>query len=289
MIELVTGEGNQATLGVGGDTYNSAVYLVRGLKGTGISVSYVTALGKDPYSDRIVDAMTGHDVDTTYIERRADQMPGLYAIDTDEFGERSFSYWRSAAAAKSLFAEPCDVGLTALNDFDLVLLSGITLAILPAEMRDKIVSWAVAFTRSGGTLVYDSNHRPALWESRDAAQETNAELWKLADIALPSIDDEMDLFGDPDEASVIARLQGYGVNRGAMKRGADGPYDLSGQKHDIEFPAAAKIVDSTAAGDSFNAGYLASVALGKNSAEAMLSGHNLAARVIGESGAIISE
>ncbi len=289
MIELVAGPDDSAKLGVAGDTFNTAVYLRRCTRGMDIGVSYVTALGTDPYSERILSALKRHDLDASYVERRADLMPGLYAIDTDEFGERSFSYWRSASAARSLFSAPCDVSLKRMHDFDLILLSGISLAILPAEIRTEIYAFIDQFRASGGTFAYDSNYRPRLWEDRETAQAVNTEMWSRADIALPSVDDEMALFGDADEATVVERLAGCGATRGALKRGGGGPMDLATGEVFSPPETNIRVVDSTAAGDSFNAAYIAAIVSGKDPVAALEAGHNLAVKVIGKSGAIIEE
>lgn len=289
MIELIARNDGSAQIGVAGDTYNTAVYLNRALRGTGITTSYITALGTDPYSDRIMEAVASHGIGTDLIERRDRAMPGLYAIDTDADGERSFTYWRSAAAARTLFAAPCDVPLNALDDFDLVFLSGISMAILPPDIRADILAWADAFRAAGGTLAYDSNHRPRLWEDVETARKVNEAMWRRADIALPSADDEQALYGDTDAMAVAARLAGWGVRHGALKRGPEGPLDLSGQHVFKPSGPPIKVADTTAAGDSFNAGYLSAIAKGEGSAVAMQAGHALAGRVIAAPGAIVPE
>ncbi|WP_368188498.1 sugar kinase [Aestuariibius sp. HNIBRBA575] len=289
MIELIAKPDGSARVGVAGDTFNTAVYLARALRGSDVSVAYVTALGTDPYSDRILDEINRHGIDASLVEQRDGQMPGLYAIDTDENGERSFSYWRSAAAARQLFSPGGTVSFRDLDGFDMVLFTGISIAILPAEIRDAVIRWAQNFSAAGGTIVYDSNYRPRLWENAQTARDVNAKMWRLADIALPSVDDEQALFSDANADAVAARLKGWNVTRGAMKRGPEGPLDLAGE-HVFE-PSNVKInvVDTTAAGDSFNAGYLAAIALGQSSGQAMQAGHDLAGRVIAAPGAIIPE
>ncbi|MFY0681920.1 MAG: sugar kinase [Thalassovita sp.] len=289
MIELVNNQAGHSSIGVAGDTYNTAVYLGRDLKEAGIVPTYVTALGVDRYSAKIVDALQEHNLDVSQLERRDDKMPGLYAIDTDDEGERSFSYWRSDSAARTLFQEPCTVTLGSLDSFDLIYLSGITMAILHPTVRDQLITYIKAFRAAGGTFAYDSNYRPKLWESQAVAQDINTQLWQLADIALPSIDDEMDLFEDADEAAVLARFSGYGVPGGALKRGKSGPLDLANHQTATGLNVVEKVVDSTAAGDSFNAGFLAAFVKGDDVVAAMRAGHNLAARVISERGAIIAE
>ncbi|WP_299665755.1 sugar kinase [uncultured Ruegeria sp.] len=289
MIELIAGSGSSATLGVAGDTFNTAVYLARQLRGDAASVSYVTALGADPYSDRILAAMHSHGLDTDLVERRDGKMPGLYAIETDETGERSFYYWRSAAAVRSLFQKPCQITLNSLDQFDLVFLTGISLAILPQHIRTEIIDWSDDFHKKGGTLVYDSNYRARLWESTSVARQVNDAMWTRADIALPSVDDEMSLFGDASPADVLNRLKATGVTRGALKRGAEGPVDLSSGNTPNGLANVAKVVDSTAAGDSFNAGYIAAIVQGSGDLDAARAGHNLASQVIQHPGAIIPD
>lgn len=289
MIELSNALGGTPQLGVAGDTYNTAVYLRRLLRGVPIDISYVTALGQDPYSSKIECALEDHGLDVSLVETRTDLMPGLYAIDTDDFGERSFSYWRSNSAARSLFSEPCTVSISDMSGSDLIYLSGITMAILPPEVRHQLIDFIAKFRSRGGVFAYDSNYRPRLWESRDVAQNINEQMWRAADIALPSVDDEMELFGDANEAAVLARLSRFGVSQGALKRGSDGPIDLSGKASTQHLQTVSKVVDSTAAGDSFNAGYLAAYLRDEASQVALETGHNLAAKVISARGAIIPE
>ncbi|GAA6181225.1 sugar kinase [Shimia sp. NS0008-38b] len=287
MIELIANDSDTARIGVAGDTFNTAYYINALLADTEVSTSYVTALGDDAFSDRILKTIQGHGIKTNAIERRAGQMPGLYAIETDDAGERSFSYWRSAAAARSIFTPPCAVPIEVLNGFDLVLFSGISMAILPPETRAKVLDWIDSFRANGGLLAYDSNHRPRLWESVEVARATNVAMWQRADIALPSVDDEMDLFGDASEADALTRLQSYGVTFGALKRGDKGPLNIATGAPLENALAAPKVVDSTAAGDSFNAGFLAAIAKGKDVTDAMALGHSLAAYVVTKRGAIL--
>lgn len=287
MIELIANESDQAKIGVAGDTYNSAHYLNQILAPHSIETSYVTTLGDDSFSDRIAKKITASGIDTSLVDRRTGGMPGLYAIETDADGERSFAYWRSASAARTMFQEPCGVPLSELDKFDLVMLSGISMAILPPETRENLMHWLDAFRAKGGLFAYDSNHRPSLWENLDVARDTNAAMWRRTDIALPSIDDEMALFGDMSEGEVLARLKSYGVTRGALKRGEKGPLDLTSWAPLQQADTASKVVDSTAAGDSFNAGYLAACVLSKPSETALAWGHRLAAHVVTRRGAIV--
>ena len=282
MIELIAAP-TTAKLSVAGDSYNTAVYLKR-LLNKGETVSYITALGDDGFSARITDDMVRHEIDPSYVEIRAGAMPGLYAIETDAAGERAFSYWRDSAAVRSLFQPPCQVELPCLLDFDLLFLTGISIAVLPSDTRKALLAQIDAFRANGGLVAFDSNYRPRLWADAGEAREATAEFWARADICLPSLDDEMALFGQ-DKTAVYAR---FGARLGAMKRGGLGPRGLSGAAGGAVFAPAPVVVDTTAAGDSFNAGFLSVIINGGSVDEAMMAGHNLAMQVVQKAGAILT-
>lgn len=142
------------------------------------------------------------------------------------------------------------------------------------------------FRQRGGRFAFDANYRPRLWVTRDGAREAVEKAWRSCDIALPSVDDEMALFGDPDAAAVQHRLRGWGVRQGALKCGAAGPLSF-GASVIGTFPAVGRVVDTTAAGDSFNAGYLAANLTGATEVEALQRGPAFARLVIGHPGAIV--
>ena len=274
------GTGAEAGIGFAGDALNTAVYLRRALGGAH-EVAFVSVLGTDPLSARMLAFIAAEDVSVRGITRNPDRLPGLYAIDTDANGERSFHYWREQSAARTLFRD----GFEGLRGFDVVFFSAITLAILPPDVRCGFLDWLKGWS---GLVVFDSNHRPRLWESAEAARQGVARAWQRADIGLPSLDDEMALFGDRDEAAVLRRLRACGVRRGALKRGARGPVPIGGPSGgDADYPVADRVVDTTAAGDSFNGGYLAAVLTGVSERDAMVAGHRLAVGVIGRAGAIV--
>lgn len=285
MIELSPAGDDLTRIGVAGDTFNTAVYLRRAVPET--RVAYVTALGDDAMSERILSSLREEAIETDLVERREGSMPGLYMISVDETGERSFTYWRSAAAARTLFSEPARITPEALDAFDLVYLSGISLAILPQAVRSRFWDWAEGYRARGGRIAFDSNYRPRLWEDVETARRETMHAWAHCDVALPSVDDEIALFGDADAAGVVARLAGAGVAFGALKRGPDGPLGLGPDPQSISVPEAPRVVDTTAAGDSFNAGFLAAFAKGEAREACMAAGHALAVKVIGHRGAIL--
>ena len=275
MIELSM-DGDQAHLAVAGDTLNTAIYLKRSLPE--IAVDYVTCLGQDMFSNRIVEFIAANNLGHANIRRIADKSPGLYAINTAPDGKRSFTYWRSDSAAQQMFS---DADFRFLEQFDGLYLSGITLAILPQNLRLALLEW---LQTAQVQLIFDSNYRPYLWEDHATAHKIIAGFWQRADISLPSIDDEMEIFGQT-EAQVEQRFLTQ-AKSGALKRGARGPLSL-GTPVVAQYEPVTDVLDTTAAGDSFNGGYLGALLSGKGQAAALQAGHALAAQVVQYRGAII--
>lgn len=278
MVELSFDRPGQQ-ISYAGDTLNTAVYLARNI-GAAAQVGFVSVLGGDAVSDRMRGFIAAQGVDCARITRHPTRLPGLYAIALDGAGERSFSYWRDQSAARTLFED----GFAQLEGADMIYLSGITLAILPPSIRIALLEHLAGHRAQ---IAFDSNYRPRLWEDVATAKATIEAAWRVADIGLPSLDDEMALFGDRDGAAVRARLNGWGLNEGALKRGEQGPLPLDPNCATPTVPAAEKIVDTTAAGDSFNGAWLAAYLQGASQTDRLLRGHAQALKVIAQPGAII--
>ncbi|MGV6988036.1 sugar kinase [Testudinibacter sp. P80/BLE/0925] len=295
MIELSLKQAKPPQLAFGGDTLNTAVYLARLLKNQAAEIHYVTALGQDTFSRQMLAQWQLEGIRTELVQTLADKLPGLYSIVTDPQGERSFYYWRNDSAARYWLQTTDSAAITAqLATFDYLYLSGISLAILDQASREKLYALLAEFKRNGGKLVFDNNYRPRLWQDVATAQQVYQQILLLSDIAFLTLDDETALWGGKSGESavetVIARTQGYGVNEIVIKRGADSCI-VAVQRQRVDIAAnniaAEKVIDTTAAGDSFSAGYLAARLCGSDIESAVRQGHQLAGTVIQHRGAII--
>ena len=292
MIELRHTDADTLKLGFGGDTLNTAVYLARLGRERGMQVDYVTALGEDAYSDGMVAAWRKEGVGTDLVARLPGRLPGLYIIRTDQRGERSFTYFRSAAAARDMLGEGREARLIErLSGYACVYFSGITLSILDDGQRRKLMDILDRLRTAGTRIAFDSNYRPVGWPDAAAARAWMDEAWRRSDIALPTLDDEQRLTGDVDADAVLARLRQLGAGEIVLKLSGEGSLVWS---REAPAPAkvpperVAKVVDTTAAGDSFNAGYLYGRLTGKDAAAAARIGSRLAAVKIQHPGAIIA-
>ncbi|WP_426342584.1 sugar kinase [Pseudoduganella sp. S-14] len=287
MLELRPQSNGTIIHAAAGDSYNTAVYLKR--LAPALPVRYVSALGDDAMSILIRKHMRAERIDDSLVETRPGGTPGLYAIETDANGERRFAYWRAQSAARSMLAAAHLSQLEAgLAQCRALLLTGITLAILDDGRRTALLALAEKVRAAGGWVALDNNYRSALWDAATAAQWMDRAT-RACTHALFSFEDEAVLHGAGNSAQALQRIESLGVPEAALKLGAGGCL-LGGAavRTTVHVPAPeVQAVDTTAAGDSFNAGYLAQRLAGANAIRAAQFACTLAAAVVGHHGAII--
>ncbi len=289
MVELAHQGPSMLQMAFGGDTSNTAVYIARLTRDLPFAVDYVTALGEDAYSEAMLAFWEKESVGTGLVTRLPGRLPGLYTIRTDASGERSFTYWRGEAAARELLRDGRDAVLAdGLRGVDLIYLSGITLSILDDPQREALLDLLANARKAGAKVAFDSNYRSAGWPGVGTAKAWFGRLLGQADLALPTLDDERALGGDIDAAAVADGLHDLGVGEVVVKQGGAGCFlSADGRTSIVDAVLVDEVVDSTAAGDSFNAGYLAARLAGCVPEDAARLAHGLAGEVVRHRGAII--
>ncbi|MCR8723758.1 sugar kinase [Frigidibacter sp. SLM-1] len=285
MVEMAPQAGGLFAMGFAGDTLNTAWYARRALPPEW-TVGYLTAVGTDRISDDMVGFIEDSGLDSSAIARVPERTVGLYLIQLSG-AERSFAYWRDSSAARLLAADAGRLR-AALDGARLAYLSGITLAILSPADRAVLLQ-ELTRARAAGTLVaFDPNLRPRLWPDAPTMRDAVTRAAQVADIVLPSFDDEAAAFGDADPQATARRYAARGAGLVVAKNGAGEVAALSdGQMTLWTPPAVAQPVDTTAAGDSFNAAFLAAHLTGAGLLEALQAGAALAGKVIGQRGALV--
>ncbi len=287
MVELMQAEGDLLRKGYAGDSFNTAYY-ARLFLPADWSVDYFTAVGTDTVSDDMLAFIESTGVGTDHIRRVEGRSPGLYMIHLKD-GERSFSYWRSVSAAKTL-ADDADHLRAAVDASDVIVFSGITLAILSPDAVETLLSELRRAKAAGRTVVFDPNIRPRLWDDKARMLETITAGARASTLVMPSFDDESTHFGDTDIEATLQRYGALGVDNIVVKDGPNG-ITLAFKDAPSVFVAAAtvdRIVDTTSAGDSFNGAFLAHLVEHGNPAEAAGFAAGVAARVIGHHGALVA-
>ncbi len=298
MIELNGAPFGTMQQSYGGDTLNAAIYLNRSATNNveqagnpSIRTSYVTALGSDAISQQMLERWQSEGISTDLVAIDEKRSPGLYLIQLDDEGERTFLYWRNNSAARYLVQHPnFDAICQSLNDVDMIFFSGISLAILPQSAQIKLLAVIQKLRSRGVTIAFDSNYRPKLWESESATKECYRLGYQTTDIALVTFDDEQQLWGDQTPQDTIDRLHRLGVKTIIVKLGAEGCLVSETPEKApslIETTPVETVIDSTSAGDSFNGGFLSCYLSGGSVEQACRQGNALARLVIQHHGAII--
>lgn len=283
MLELVPA-GDGWRMGQGGDTYNTAVHLAR----LGLDVSFLSALGADPFSDAIRTAAAAEGVGTTLVLTDPDRLPGLYAVEINPEGERRLHYWRERSAARRLFDLPeVEWALSLAGEAELLYLSGITLSLFGESGRRRLRDLAAAVRARGGLVAFDPNYRPRGWPDSRTARDAIAAFAPTVTIVLPTLDDELALWGDATPEAVAARWHAWGAVEVVVKLGGNGCWVLDGA-HPAVVPAiACPVVETTGAGDAFDAGYLAARLRGATQRAAGEMGNAMGAAAVRHYGAIM--
>ena len=270
----------------GGDTLNTAFYLAS----SGQQVSYFTALGNDPQSHWMMRQWRKAGIDCSHVRNVAGRVPGLYMIETDPAGERSFLYWRDNSPARELFDDPQQsIELfDELRKFELVYLSGVTLSLYSDTALNTLLDFLTDYRRHGGLVAFDSNYRSERWPGPQRAQTIYENFYQQVDLALPTLEDDRTLFDLPEPDDLFEKLNNLGVTETVIKLGGKGCL-IETDQEPVEIPALKvdAIVDTTGAGDSFNGGYLSARINGDSILKAAGKGHRYAAQVIQQRGAVV--
>jgi len=280
MVELIPRRGRW-DVHYGGDTLNVALHLTR----LGFDVAYLTALGSDPFAGHMRQAWGREGMDVSLVLTDPERTTGLYCIDTDDQGERTFSYWRGESAARRMFlVSGIDQAMEAASDADLLFFSLISLAILPDEGREMVLGLAREVRGRGGRVAFDNNYRPRLWERAAAARSWRDRAAAVASFGLPSFEDEMRLDGTEMPEKVRDHWQILGCGEVVVKLGEEGFMLHDGT---VTKPAEQlHALDTSGAGDAFDAGYLGARLRGCSPEQAAAQGQRLAGWTVMRQGAI---
>lgn len=285
MLELTDVGSGQVSLNYAGDVLNTAVHLA----GLGFSSSFITAIGVDPYSNMMINSWAERGVDTSHVLRHPERLPGLYAVQRLPNGDRDFLYWRGESAARAMCSTPewerCAGYACGASVF---YFTGITLAILTPESRCQILSIAETVIKSGGFVIFDPNFRQRLWPNIEDARSWMERAARHANLVLPTDADDYELWSHTTKSNSTNKWFEFGVQHVVLKRGNQGASWETPDGTCLRSPAVepARIIDTTGAGDAFNAGLIAAMLLGRSCEEALHHANTVAAATLSYHGAL---
>ena len=270
-----------------GDVFNAAVYLKRWFGD--INTQMFTTLGNDEMSQQMKDYFLSEELDNDLVLTSEDKIAGLYLIQTDETGERSFTYWRSDSAAKYTMDLISEALVEDLKKADMFFFSGISLAIIQPELREAFWQLVWRLKDSGVTIVFDPNYRARLWSSIDDTKNQYDLALQVSDLVLPGIEDFQEIYGHNSFNDVKLFCQPYNIKELVIKDGPNGVLVVSDQELFVQIEAVTNVVDTTSAGDSFNGAYLGARLSGYSLVDSVRLASETAGFVIQHSGAIVDK
>jgi len=289
MIELMataqTKSSKQLNQSFAGDVFNTAVYLKRTF--AEMNVHLVTAVGQDNFSQDMVQYFESENIGTDFVFKSAHKIPGLYSIQLDDEGERSFTYWRNDSAARQVMQHIDDDIINGLSQGDMFFFSGISLAVIEKESRAAFWALIDKLKAAGVQIVFDPNYRPRMWSGPKEAQEQFELALQKADLSLPGVDDFEQLFGMTSVEEVHNYCKPFGLNELIIKNGEQGILVVvDGKSSQFSITPVENVVDTTSAGDSFNGVYLGARTQGYAVNDAISLASKAAGFVIQHRGAI---
>jgi sugar/nucleoside kinase (ribokinase family) len=236
----------------------------------GAKVCFAGVLGQDAFGHFVEEKLTSGGVDLRGLRRTNEAKTGM-------------TIWHTQAGRRAGVTYTGTIAMLQASDVsDELLQSARHLHVGAYFLQECLHKDAAAlFARArklGLTTSVDCNYDPAeRWDSdlRPVLEQ--------ADLFFPNEDEALKMTGQPDAhaaARNLASLAGTVV----VKRGAEGAFVVSGST-EFSVPAAiTEVVDTTGAGDSFNAGFLAEFLKTKDIRRAAEAGVVAGSRCVGKVG-----
>jgi 2-dehydro-3-deoxygluconokinase len=267
-----------------GDAFNVLFYVAR----LGLRTAFVSAVGDDLFTPMILEGIEREGIDTSHLLRLGGVRNGLYFIELDEQREYTFHFWRqNSAATETLLRNDIDELAGFISRSRYFLFTGVGLAILkdPARLDELLLK-----IQGRAQIIFDTNYRLRLWNSPDEYRRRVESILPFVDVLLPTRGDIEAAWPANDISHTLRRLKEMGPDIIAMKSGADG-CGLWSDNGLVEYPAPVgiSVVDTTGAGDAFNAGFIAGLVRGEELKVCCDLGQRVASQALAVQGAINME
>lgn len=229
-----------------------------GVARLGHSVDYVTQVGNDPIGEFICRELSQHKIGTSYVTVTPDHTTGLMFKQRVTSGDPATANYRKNSAAANLAAHSlADVDL---RDVKVAHLTGIFPAISQTakDTTEKLCEMLRDYPEI--TKVFDTNLRPALWESQKEMVKTINHFATYANIVLPGVNEGEILMGsrNPEEIADFFLGQSATTHTVIVKLGAEGAFVKTADGQTMTVPGfrVDEVVDTVGAGDGFALGVI---------------------------------
>lgn len=228
----------------GGAPANTAV----GLGKLQIPVSFVGKVGDDPFGHYLKTTLEKYNVQTNSLILSKKDKTTLAFVSLTKTGERDFTFYRGAH--ETIQPEEINLG-------DNVFLLHFGSLTQTNETVRKATKKLIDQAQKKKTILsYDPNLRKALWPDLEEAKQIILDTAKQVNILKINQEEAFFLTGAESLEEAATKLFTENLDALFITLGLEGSYFRTKQFHDYVPTIKAKVIDTTGAGDAFNAGYI---------------------------------
>ena len=284
MIEISNIKNSLYNQSFAGDTLNFCNYLDK----KKLNAFFLSAIGKSEINQSLLDFVKSKNISTKYIKQINQFEVGLYLIKNKDNGEKQFFYWRDESAAKHYFNNIDFLNLyKELKNFDYIYFSGITLSIIHISKINNFIKLLRLLKSKKIKIVFDFNIRPTRWNKKNLNNFFDAVL-KFVDICFLSGED-MNYWKNKNNIKSYEQIvRKYKIKHSIFRKNAKFTYVfLNKTRYVFRNKLLKKVVDTSGAGDGFNAAYLSNFIVNNDPVLALKAGSSLGSKIVMKKGAIV--
>ena len=284
MIEISNIKNSLYNQSFAGDTLNFCNYLDK----KKLNAFFLSAIGKSEINQSLLDFIRSKNISTKYIKQINQFEVGLYLIKNKDNGEKQFFYWRDESAAKQYFNNIDFLNLyKELKNFDYIYFSGITLSIIHTSKLNNFIKLLKLLKSKKIKIVFDFNIRPSRWNKKNLNIFLDSVL-KFVDICFLSGEDMNYWKNKNDIKSYEQIVRKYKLKHSIFRKNAKFTYVfLNKTRYVFRNKLLKKVVDTSGAGDGFNAAYLSNFIVNNDPLLAIKAGSSLGSKIVMKKGAIV--
>ena len=284
MIEISNIKNSLYNQSFAGDTLNFCNYLDK----KKLNAFFLSAIGKSKISQSLLDFIKSKNISTKYIKQINQFEVGLYLIKNKDNGEKQFFYWRDESAAKQYFNNIDFLNLyKELKNFDYIYFSGITLSIIHISKLNNFIKLLKLLKSKKIKIVFDFNIRPSRWNKKNLNIFLDSVL-KYVDICFLSGED-MNYWKNKNNIKSYEQIvRKYKLKHSIFRKNAKFTYVfLNKTRYVFKNKLLKTVVDTSGAGDGFNAAYLSNFIVNNDPVLALKAGSSLGSKIVMKKGAIV--
>jgi len=234
---------SEVSIDAGGSTLNTTAAL-RSLK---LPVALISKIGNDIFGNMLVDFLSSKHINTKRIIK-SDFPTGLVLGLVAPDGEKRWISIRGNAADIHMTKDDIDK----LELPEVLYITGVEL-VEGKESRETAIEFAIMVSKNGGRVFLDPNIRVPKWELSGDVRNAFERIMPYVEVLL-SNEKELEMLGMSEDMNLSAQsILKKGVDTIWLKLGGKGSAYFTKDCY-LEFePSKVKVVDTSGAGDAFNA------------------------------------